>query len=417
MRDEAKYERLVAFGRALPADSSGGRQGFGRHRASRTKSLAADRRDYRLTGIRVGNEEYAQRERIVRPHDAAYAAREREWIARPPPFPGKDRRRAAIALDDARLARISSAAATFRERSFQLRRRRRSGQRRELRRRQRVHPRNRRRRFFGEGLSHPGSAPLSASPRLTEAADDSFRRETKSRRLERVAERLGNTPAVCRKAYVHPAVMETVSRSLRRLPSRNGKPAGGAKAACAARAARVTFRRAVGAPPQEFSRRQELTERRYRGDVGDGADRRIEPRHRHSEGVAIDLRGGMIKGCAGSAARRDIELSGSATPWIVEVAVHLEGIRTARGDLRADEGPLWKFLDVEEVGRFQASCRGPVRRWKARRIEHGRRLPLEHRAVGERHRSAEDRHGPVTCSTQMCATLNCRVRFGGIDRR
>jgi DNA topoisomerase-1 len=41
--------------------------------------------------------------------------------------------------------------------------------------------------------------------------------------LRCVAARLGNTPAICRKAYVHPAVLETYAQ-LRRLPA-NGKPA------------------------------------------------------------------------------------------------------------------------------------------------------------------------------------------------
>jgi DNA topoisomerase-1 len=37
--------------------------------------------------------------------------------------------------------------------------------------------------------------------------------------LERVAARLGNTPAVCRKAYVHPAVLE-IYTAQRRLPGK-----------------------------------------------------------------------------------------------------------------------------------------------------------------------------------------------------
>jgi DNA topoisomerase-1 len=40
--------------------------------------------------------------------------------------------------------------------------------------------------------------------------------------LEQVAVRLGNTPAICRKAYVHPAVIETYTR---RLCLRNGRGA------------------------------------------------------------------------------------------------------------------------------------------------------------------------------------------------
>ena len=45
------------------------------------------------------------------------------------------------------------------------------------------------------------------------------------RAIERVAERLGNTPAVCRKCYVHPAVVDSYMEGslIRTLQERAGR--------------------------------------------------------------------------------------------------------------------------------------------------------------------------------------------------
>jgi DNA topoisomerase IB len=43
-----------------------------------------------------------------------------------------------------------------------------------------------------------------------EAVDrEAQRKKNIVRAVERVAERLGNTPAICRKSYVHPAVLDS----------------------------------------------------------------------------------------------------------------------------------------------------------------------------------------------------------------
>jgi DNA topoisomerase-1 len=59
VRDEAKYHRLVAFGRALPAVRKAVAKDLGGTELSRRKVLAALVSLLDLTGIRVGNEEYA----------------------------------------------------------------------------------------------------------------------------------------------------------------------------------------------------------------------------------------------------------------------------------------------------------------------------------------------------------------------
>ena len=58
-------------------------------------------------------------------------------------------------------------------------------------------------------LTEPAEHAADAKQRIAQA-------------LRCVAGRLGNTPGVCRKAYVHPAVIETYTR-LGQLPCRNGK--------------------------------------------------------------------------------------------------------------------------------------------------------------------------------------------------
>jgi DNA topoisomerase I len=64
---------------------------------------------------------------------------------------------------------------------------------------------------------------------LTQAAADQADVKRKiAAALECVATRPGNTPEICRKAYVHPAVIETYTR-MRHLPSRNGKAAVGTR--------------------------------------------------------------------------------------------------------------------------------------------------------------------------------------------
>jgi DNA topoisomerase-1 len=220
VRDEAKYHRLVAFGRALPAIRKAVAKDLTAPDLSRRKVLAAVVALLDMTGIRVGNEEYAQangsfglttlRSRHVRLQGSQVRLQ----------FRGKTGKEHRILLDDKRLARIIK----------------------------------RCRDLPGEELfsyvEDTGSVSIVSSDDVNDyiheiAGDDfsakDFRTwigtveciaalaepaahltEAKSNitvALERVAARLGNTPAVCRKAYVHPAVLETYTAN-HRLPSR-----------------------------------------------------------------------------------------------------------------------------------------------------------------------------------------------------
>ncbi|MBV9718233.1 MAG: DNA topoisomerase IB [Candidatus Eremiobacteraeota bacterium] len=223
VRDEAKYHRLVAFGRGLPAIRKAVAKDLRGAELSRQKVLAALVTIMDSTGIRVGNEEYAQandsyglttlRTRHVRVQGSTVRLR----------FRGKTGRERSIAFNDARLARIikrcrdlpgeelftyidetgavsavssddvndyirSIAGDDFSAKDF--------------------------RTWIGTveciaALTEPAEHQTDAKQKIVAA-------------LAQVAQRLGNTPAVCRKAYVHPAVIETYTR-LRRLPCRNGK--------------------------------------------------------------------------------------------------------------------------------------------------------------------------------------------------
>jgi DNA topoisomerase-1 len=223
VRDEAKYHRLVAFGRGLPKIRAAVADDLRDDGMTRKKVLAAVVALLDATGARVGNEEYAQANgsfglTTLRTRHVQLKGSEVRLN-----FRGKTGRRHLITLDDPRLARIIK----------------------------------RCRDLPGEELftyveDSGDTASVSSddvNAYIREIAGDDFSAkdfrtwigtveciaalavaaeqlaEVKSNvnhALERVAARLGNTPAVCRKAYVHPAVIETYTR-LRRLPPSNGR--------------------------------------------------------------------------------------------------------------------------------------------------------------------------------------------------
>lgn len=223
VRDEAKYHRLVAFGRALPAIRVAVAKDLSAPELSRRKVLAAIVAILDSTGVRVGNEEYAQangsfglttlRTRHVSLNGSQVRLR----------FRGKTGREHRILLDDKRLARVIK--------------------------RCRDLPGEELFTYLDDAGSIAAVSSDDVNEYIREIAGDDFsakdfrtwigtveciaalaepsahQAEAKQRitaALLCVAGRLGNTPAVCRKAYVHPAVIETYTR-LRRLPRRQVK--------------------------------------------------------------------------------------------------------------------------------------------------------------------------------------------------
>ncbi|HEX4926615.1 MAG TPA: DNA topoisomerase IB [Burkholderiales bacterium] len=229
-RDDTKYGRMLAFARALPAIRRQVGRDLARPGLPREKVLAALVRLLETTYMRVGNAEYARenesyglttlRERQVRVRGSTLEFR----------FRGKSGVEHDIALTDARLARM-------------------------VRRMQDLPGEELFRYVNGDGTVHSvESADVNAY--LRSIAGEAFtskdfrtwagtvlcarelrglappRSAAESRRelahaVAAVAGKLGNTKAVCRKCYVHPAVIESYERGeLRERMSGRSEQAG-----------------------------------------------------------------------------------------------------------------------------------------------------------------------------------------------
>lgn len=214
VRDEVKYERMLQFARALPQIRSKVDAALrlpGLPRLPREKMLATVVYLLQTTMMRIGNEEYARhnksfglttlRDRHVRIDGSTVAFQ----------FRGKSGVQHAISVDHPRLARII-------RRSRDL-----PGQ--ELFQyldddgcRQSIGSADVNawlREITGEDYTakdfRTWSGTILAALALQEF--EKFDSEVQARKnilraIESVAEKLGNTPAICRKCYVHPAVIE-----------------------------------------------------------------------------------------------------------------------------------------------------------------------------------------------------------------
>lgn len=212
VRDETKYERMIAFGRTLPRIRRRVARDLRRPGLGREKVLATIVRLLETTLVRVGNEEYARdngsvglstmRDRHVK------VARGRLRFS----FTGKSGRRHEIELHDPRLARIVRQVQELPgQELFQY-----------------VDDEGRTQDVKSEDvnayLRSLAGAEFSAKDFRTWAgtvlaaiALRQFERfDTKAQAkknlvaaIERVAQRLGNTPTVCRKCYIHPVILDS----------------------------------------------------------------------------------------------------------------------------------------------------------------------------------------------------------------
>jgi DNA topoisomerase-1 len=212
VRDEVKYERMLSFGKALPAIRAAVARGMQLPGLPREKVLATIVHLLELTMMRIGNEEYARtnksfglttlRTRHVQVDGSAVAFH----------FKGKSGVRHDIRLSDRRLARVL-------QRMREL-----PGQ--ELF--QYVDDAGERhgvdsgdvndylRDITGEEYTakdfRTWSGTLLAALALQAFEQvDSAAQAKKNivQAIESVAKKLGNTPTICRKCYVHPAVLES----------------------------------------------------------------------------------------------------------------------------------------------------------------------------------------------------------------
>jgi DNA topoisomerase-1 len=218
-RDENKFDRLLEFGQALSRIRRRVARDLRRRGLPREKVLATIVRLLDTTLIRVGNEEYSRDNgsfglTTLRNRHASLSGNSVRFE-----FAGKSGQHHAIEVNDDRLSRIVRRCRDLPGQSlFQYR--------------------------DSEGRRHPvtstdvndylreiGGGDFTAKHFRTwagtvlaaECLSRQAARKARSRNaqirsaIETVARRLGNTPTVCRKCYVHPLVLETfMSNKLRR---------------------------------------------------------------------------------------------------------------------------------------------------------------------------------------------------------
>jgi DNA topoisomerase-1 len=212
VRDGAKFERMIAFGRALPRIRRRIARDMARRKLDRRKVLATMVRLLETTLVRIGNEEYAKQNHSF----GLSTMRDRHVkIARGTlhfEFRGKSGKDHSIDLHDPRLASIVR-------------------QTQEL-------PGQDLFQYIGEDGAPQKIGSSDVNEYLREIAGEEFsakdfrtwagtvlaavalrefeKFETKAQAkknlvqaIENVASRLGNTPSVCRKCYIHPVVMDS----------------------------------------------------------------------------------------------------------------------------------------------------------------------------------------------------------------
>ena len=211
VRDEVKYERMIAFGQALPRIRRRVEEDLALPGLPRERVLAAVVRLLEKTGVRVGNEEYARENRsfgltTLRNHHADVGSRRIRFR-----FRGKGGKEHEVELSDRRLARIvarcqelpGQALFTYLDDD---------GQQRTV---DSADVNDYLREVSGEEFTakdfRTWSGTVLAAWALAELQEFDSEAQAKKnvvRAVEAGAERLGNTPAVSRASYVHPIVID-----------------------------------------------------------------------------------------------------------------------------------------------------------------------------------------------------------------
>jgi DNA topoisomerase-1 len=211
VRDETKYDRMMGFAQALPAIRQRTARDLARKGLPREKVLATVVQLLEKTLIRVGNGEYARHNRsfgltTLRDGHVEVAGRKVRFA-----FRGKSGVEHDVDLEDARLARIVRQCRDLPGYDlFQY-----------------VDERGQRqsvgsadvnaylKEITGQDFTSKdfrtwaGTVLAAQMLRELDAADSATRaRKNIVQAVEAVAKRLGNTKAVCRKCYIHPAVLD-----------------------------------------------------------------------------------------------------------------------------------------------------------------------------------------------------------------
>jgi DNA topoisomerase I len=212
VRDETKYERTIAFGKALPLIREQTERHLDLPGLPREKVLAAIVRLLEMTLIRVGNDEYARHNKsfgltTMRDRHVAVDGGQIRFH-----FRGKAGKYHTLELQDRRLARIVKRCRDIPgQELFQYVDD--EGQRQDV---DSGDVNTYLREITGQDFTakdfRTWAGTVLAAWALKEF--EAFDSDTQAKRnvvqaIERVAERLGNTPAVCRRCYVHPAVLDS----------------------------------------------------------------------------------------------------------------------------------------------------------------------------------------------------------------
>jgi DNA topoisomerase-1 len=211
-RDETKYTRMIAFGQALPRIRERTTQDIKKPGLSRERVLATVVQLLEKTLIRVGNEEYTRDNKSYGLTTLRNRHIDVEGSRIHFEFKGKSGVKHAIDLNDRRLARVVEQISELPgQEVFQYVDE--NGER---------HSVNSSdvnaylKEVSGEDFTakdfRTWAGTILASLALQEF--EKFDSETQAKKnvvqaIENVAERLGNTPSVCRKCYVHPAVLNS----------------------------------------------------------------------------------------------------------------------------------------------------------------------------------------------------------------
>jgi DNA topoisomerase-1 len=211
-RDDTKYERMIAFGRALPKIRRRVARDLRQRGLGRDKVLATMIRLLETTLVRVGNEEYARangsvglstmQDRHVRVRGGTMRFQ----------FKGKSGKHHSIELHDPRLAKIVRGVQDLPgQELFQYVDE--AGKTQDIK-----------SDDVNEYLRKIAGAEFSAKDFRTWAGTvlaalalrqfESFDTKAQAKKnlvaaIERVAEKLGNTPSVCRKCYIHPVILDS----------------------------------------------------------------------------------------------------------------------------------------------------------------------------------------------------------------
>ncbi|MGE3268340.1 MAG: DNA topoisomerase IB [Chloroflexota bacterium] len=216
VRDETKYERMVAFGEALPTIRARVDAELARPGLPREKVLATVVRLLEATLIRVGNEEYARenrsyglttmRQRHLKVNGSSLRFR----------FRGKSGKEHEISVRDRRLARLMRRLQELPgQELFQYLDE--DGARRTV---DSDDVNAYLREITGQEFSakdfRTWAGTILCAVALREL--DGCETETEVKRniaqvVKVVSQQLGNTPAVCRSCYIHPAILETYAES------------------------------------------------------------------------------------------------------------------------------------------------------------------------------------------------------------